>query len=75
MRRTEFLSAESLGVWVETEENSLVDERILLLRPRALLDLLASRADDGLDLVAIDQTSNIGVADLGSGEAGKERLG
>ena len=36
--------------------------------PGALLDLLASRADDGLDLVRVDETGDVGVADLGGGE-------
>lgn len=66
---TEFLPAESLGVWVETEENGLVDEGVLLLCPWALLDLLASGADNGLDLIAVDQAGDIGVGDLGGGKA------
>ena len=65
---TELLAAEGLGVGVETEEDSLVVERVLLLSPGALLNLLASRADDGLDLVAVDQTGDVRVADLSGGE-------
>lgn len=68
--RTDLLSAEGLGVGVETEENGLVDEGVLLLCPGTLLNFLTSRANDGLNLVAVDQASDIGVGDLGSGEAG-----
>ena len=39
-----------------------------MLRPGALLVLGARGADDGLDLVRVDETSDIGVADLRSGE-------
>jgi len=64
----DLLPAEGLGVGVETEENSPVDEGVLLLCPGPLLDLLASRADDGLDLVTVDEAGDIGVGDLGCGE-------
>lgn len=69
MKLTDLLPAKGFGIRVETEENSLVDEGVLLLCPGALLDLLASRADDGLDLVAVDETSYVGVGDLSSGKA------
>ena len=62
--RTDFLPAQGLGVGVETEKNSLVDERIFLLGPGAFLNFLAGRSDNRLDLIAIDQTSNIGVGDF-----------
>lgn len=65
---TELLATENLGIGVETEENSLVDKRVLLLCPGALLDLLASGTNDRLDLVRVDETSNVGVGDLGGGE-------
>lgn len=69
------MSAKRLGVRVQTEENGLIDEGVLLLRPGALLDLLPSRSNNGLDLVAVDQTGNVGVGDLGGGEAsGKMRI-
>ena len=68
-RRTQLLAAEGLGVRVEAEENSLVDEGVLLLGPGALLDLLAGGADDRLDLVAVDEASDVGVANLSGGEA------
>jgi hypothetical protein len=63
------LPANGLGVRVETEEDSFVDKGILLLRPGTFLDFLASRADNGLDLVAVDQASNVRVGDLGGREA------
>ena len=68
-RLTEFLATDGLRVRVQTEENALVDEGVLVLRPGALLVLRVGGADNGLDLVAVDETSNIGVGDLGSGEA------
>jgi len=68
-RRTNFLSANGLGVRVETEENSLVDKGVLLLCPGTFLNFLASGANNGLDLVAVDQASNIWVGDLGGREA------
>lgn len=64
----EFLPPDGLCVGVKAEENGLVDERVLLLCPGTLLGLLASRADDGLDLGAVDETGNVGIGDLGSGE-------
>lgn len=64
----EFLTANGLGVRVEAEEHGLVDKRVLLLCPGAFLDLLASRANDGLDFVAVDEAGDVGVGDLGSGE-------
>ena len=68
--RTDLLPAQGLGVGVETEENGLVDEGILLLGPGTLLNFLASGADDRLNFVTVDETSNIGVRNLGGGEAG-----
>ena len=66
--RTQFLPAESLCVRVETEENSLVDEGVLVLRPGALLDLSVGRSDNGLDLIRVDETGDVGVGDLSGGE-------
>ena len=63
------MSAQGLGVGVETEENSLVDERIFLLGPGAFLYFLAGRSDNRLDFIAIDQTSNVRVADFSRREA------
>jgi len=63
------LPANGLGVRVKTEEDSLVDQGVLLLCPGTFLDFLASRANNGLDLVAVDQASNVWVGDLGGREA------
>ena len=67
-KRTDFLPAQGLRVWVHTEENALVVERVLLLGPGAFLDLLACGTYDGLDLGAVDETSDVGVGDLSSGK-------
>ena len=40
-----------------------------MLGPGTLLVLAVGGADDRLDLVAVDETGNIGVGDLGRGEA------
>lgn len=64
------MSAQGLGIRVQTEENTLVDEGVLLLGPGAFLDFLAGGADNGLDLSAVDEAGDIGVGDLGSGETG-----
>ena len=40
-----------------------------MLRPRALLVLRVGGADNGLDLVAVDETSDVGVGDLRRREA------
>jgi hypothetical protein len=69
---TEFVSAKGLRVGVEAEEDGLVDKGVLLLRPWALLELLAGGAHDGLNLVAVDQAGDVGVGDLGGGETGDE---
>ena len=67
--RTELLAADGLGVRVQAEENALVDQGVLVLRPGALLVLGVRGADDGLDLIAVDDAGNIGVGDLRRGEA------
>lgn len=61
---TEFVSAQGLCVGVQTEENAPVDERVLALRPGALLVLSVGGADNRLNLVTVDETSDIRVADL-----------
>ena len=40
-----------------------------MLRPWALLLLSVRRANDRLNFVAVDKTSDVGVRDLSSGEA------
>ena len=63
------MPANRLGVRVKAEEDTSVDEWILLLCPRAFLSLLTSLADDGLDFTAVDNTCDVRVADLGGGQA------
>lgn len=65
---TQLLPAKGFGIGVETEQNGLVAKRVLLLCPRALLDLLARRTNNRLDLSRIDQTSDIRIGDFGSGQ-------
>ena len=43
---------------------------VLLLSPRAFLDLLACGPYDRLNLSAVDNTSDVGVGNLGGGETG-----
>jgi len=64
----QFVPTKSLRIGVQAEENGFVDQGVLLLRPGALLHLGISGADHGLDFCAVDEASNIRVADLGSGE-------
>lgn len=66
--RTQLLPAEGLRVRVETEENLLVGERVLVLGPRAAGDLGVGGADDGMDLGAVDEVGDIRVGDLGCRE-------
>lgn len=70
--RTKFLPAENLGVRVQTEENALVHQGVLLLCPGAFLDLGVCGTDDGLDLSAVDKAGNIGVRDLGCRKSNDE---
>jgi len=63
-----FLSAEGLRIWIETEEDSLVHKGILLLCPGSFLDFLPCRPNNGLDLVTVDNASDVGVRDLGRRE-------
>jgi hypothetical protein len=80
----QLLSSKSLGVWVESEEDSLVSERVLLLGEGSyrsisdcqdaignrltLVGLLTTFSDDGLDLVRVDESGNVRRGDLGLGE-------
>ena len=64
------MSANSLGIGIETEENTLVDQWILVLSPWALSDLGVGRSNNSLDDGAVDDTSDIGVGYLRGGEAG-----
>lgn len=67
---TELLAADGLRVGVQAEENALVDKGVLVLRPGALLVLGARRTDDGLDLIGVDETGDVRVADLRGREPG-----
>lgn len=67
--RTQFLSAEDLGVRVQAEENSLVDQGVLLLSPGSFLGFGVGETNDGLDFGAVDKTGDIGVGDLGGRKA------
>ncbi|KAH3668253.1 hypothetical protein OGAPHI_002007 [Ogataea philodendri] len=60
---SQLLLREGLGVWVESEQNLLVLERVLLQDVSSLLGSLASWSNNGLDLSRVDQSSNIGVGD------------
>ena len=53
-----------LGVGVETEENTTVTQRVLLLGEGTLGLLGTSLPDDALDLIRVDDTGNVGVGDL-----------
>ena len=65
---TKLLPADGLRVRVEAEQDGLVDERVLVLCPGALLDLSVGRSDNGLDLIRVDETGDVGVGDLSGGE-------
>jgi len=64
----ELLTTESLGVRVESEENGLVLEGVLLLGEWPLGDSLAGWSDNRLDLVRVDETGDVGGGDLGGRE-------
>lgn len=66
------MSAKGLGVWVKTEEDSFVNQWVLLLGPRSLLYFLASRTDHRLDFIAVDQPGDVWVRDLGRWKAKKK---
>ena len=68
------MPAQGLGVGVETEKNSLVDEGVLLLGPGAFLNFLTGGSDNRLNLITVDQTSNIRVGDFSSREAKDNNL-
>jgi len=63
------LPANSLGVGIETEEDTFVDQWILVLSPWALCDLGIGRSDNSLDHRTVDDTGDIWIAYLGGGEA------
>ena len=61
---TEFLPADGLGVGVKAEKDTLVDQWVLVLSPRALCDLGLGRSDNSLDHGAVDDASDIWVGYL-----------
>lgn len=56
------------GVRVQAEESSTVAQRVLLLRVWALRLRWASRSNDALDFVRVDDAGNISVGDLADWE-------
>lgn len=57
------------GVWVETEKDLLVAERVLLLDVCALGDgTTLDGAEDGLHFAAVDKLGNVGLSDRVGGE-------
>lgn len=60
---SELLLGESLGVRVQSQENLLVLERVLLQDVRTLLGRLASWSDNGLHLSRVDQSGDVSVGD------------
>ena len=68
------MPANSLGIWIEAEEDALVDQWVLVLSPWALDDLRVGRPNNSLDRGAVNDTSDIWVGYLGGGEAeGREQ--
>lgn len=70
---TEFVSTDGFGIGVKAKEDTLVDQWVLVLSPWALGDLGVGRSDNSLDHGAIDDPSDIGVGNLGSGETGNSK--
>lgn len=69
---TKTLLGEGSGVWVETELDLLVLERVLLLDCGALGDgSTLGRAEDGLDFGAVDELGNVWLC---NGVRGKEEV-
>lgn len=66
---TELLSANGLCVGVETEQDTLVDQWVLVLSPGTFLDFGIGGSDDRLDLSAVDETSDIRISDFGRRQA------
>ena len=66
------MTADRLCVGVETEENALVDQGVLLLCVRTLLNLGTSWTDDRLDLRAVNDAGYIWVRNLGGGQPAQQ---
>jgi hypothetical protein len=66
---SKLLRLEGLGVRVKAVKSRLVDERVLLLGAAASIeDNILGGTEDGLDLIGVDDASDIGVRDFGGGE-------
>jgi hypothetical protein len=63
-----FNTLSSLGVRVEREENSSVLEGVLLLGEGTLGNGSTGGTNDGLDFIRVDDSGDVGVADLGDGK-------
>ena len=63
------MPANGLGVGIEAEEDTFVDQWVLMLGPWAPGDLGVGGSDNSLDHRAIDDAGDIGVGDLGGREA------
>ncbi|KAH3673894.1 hypothetical protein OGATHE_001874 [Ogataea polymorpha] len=61
--RSKLLLGEGLGVWVESQQNLLVLQWVLLQNVSSLLGGLASRSDNSLDLSRVDQSGDVRVGD------------
>ena len=60
-----------LSVGIETEQNAPVDQGILLLSPGSLLYFPTSGTNNRLDFIAINETGDIRVGNLGRRKAEK----
>jgi hypothetical protein len=68
--RTKLLPADGLRVGIEAEEHALVGKGVLVLSPGTPLSFRPGRANDGLDLRAVNDAGNIRVGDLRRRKAG-----
>ena len=57
-RLTEFLAKDDLRIGLRTEENILVDKGVLVLRSATFFMLRVGVTNNGLDLVAVDETGD-----------------
>ena len=64
---TQLLATQSLRIGVQAEQDTLVDKWVLLLRPGTLEDLRLCRAHHRLDLLAVNEASDIRICHLRSG--------
>lgn len=62
---TKLLATKGFRIWVQAEEDTLVDKGVLVLRPWTLSALGVSGAHNRLNLVTVDQTRYVRVGNLG----------